>query len=49
MFMCTGLYWHKTENRRNFFERYAEQHQFDPLVPQNWYNISEDDINMNHV
>lgn len=25
------------ENRRKFFEKYAADNEFDPLVPHNWY------------
>jgi len=29
--------WHSEENRREFFEMYAKENGFDPLVPKNWY------------
>eukprot|EP00026_Physarum_polycephalum_P003234 Phypoly_transcript_03244.p1 GENE.Phypoly_transcript_03244~~Phypoly_transcript_03244.p1 ORF type:complete len:742 (+),score=88.29 Phypoly_transcript_03244:221-2446(+) len=31
-------------NRRQFFERYAKENDFDPLVPENWYYQSRDKI-----
>lgn len=31
-------------NRRKFFEDYASENQFDPLVPENWYYQSIDNI-----
>ena len=32
------LAWYDIENRRRFFESYAESHGFDPEVPENWYS-----------
>eukprot|EP00026_Physarum_polycephalum_P004726 Phypoly_transcript_04749.p1 GENE.Phypoly_transcript_04749~~Phypoly_transcript_04749.p1 ORF type:complete len:686 (+),score=82.56 Phypoly_transcript_04749:167-2059(+) len=29
--------WHKLENRRKFFEKFAHQNNFDPRKPDNWY------------
>lgn len=29
--------WHDRNNRRNFFEEYARENFFDPLIPENWY------------
>eukprot|EP00026_Physarum_polycephalum_P003261 Phypoly_transcript_03271.p1 GENE.Phypoly_transcript_03271~~Phypoly_transcript_03271.p1 ORF type:complete len:688 (+),score=73.27 Phypoly_transcript_03271:396-2459(+) len=37
-------YWTATERRREFFVSFAGQHNFDPLVPANWYPISHEDI-----
>lgn len=31
-------HWNSKENRRAFFEKYAKDHDFDPLVPSNWYS-----------
>jgi hypothetical protein len=31
------VFWGKIENRRKFFEQYAKQNGFDPLIPTNWY------------
>ena len=36
-----GGYWESTQNRKDFFVSFAEEHQFDPLVPNNWYNVRE--------
>ena len=33
--------WKESSNRRKFFENYAKDQRFDPLVPQNWYNQSK--------
>eukprot|EP00026_Physarum_polycephalum_P000846 Phypoly_transcript_00847.p1 GENE.Phypoly_transcript_00847~~Phypoly_transcript_00847.p1 ORF type:complete len:1309 (+),score=236.62 Phypoly_transcript_00847:226-3927(+) len=30
--------WHEIANRRYFFEKYAKENGFDPLVATNWYN-----------
>eukprot|EP00026_Physarum_polycephalum_P006545 Phypoly_transcript_06593.p1 GENE.Phypoly_transcript_06593~~Phypoly_transcript_06593.p1 ORF type:complete len:538 (+),score=63.89 Phypoly_transcript_06593:122-1735(+) len=32
-------YWKILANRKKFFDDYAEAHNFDPLVPHNWYRI----------
>eukprot|EP00026_Physarum_polycephalum_P003063 Phypoly_transcript_03072.p1 GENE.Phypoly_transcript_03072~~Phypoly_transcript_03072.p1 ORF type:complete len:815 (+),score=91.36 Phypoly_transcript_03072:101-2545(+) len=34
----------EVEKRRNFFEKYAKIHGFDPLVPDNWYSQSRKSI-----
>ena len=31
------VFWGKMENRRQFFEKYAKQNRFDPLIAANWY------------
>lgn len=36
--------WHGVENRRQFFEQYALEHGFDPLIPDNWYSQSRESI-----
>lgn len=30
--------WDQLENRRKFFENYAEDNHFDPLIAENWYS-----------
>lgn len=35
-----ALYWKYDENRKKFFEKFAKNHKFDPLLAENWYNIS---------
>lgn len=32
------------DKRRNSFLTYAKQHNFDPLVPENWYNVVASDL-----
>ena len=34
---CVGL-WYKTENKREFLERYAKSHGFDPHKAEEWYS-----------
>jgi hypothetical protein len=34
--------WEDVRNRKLFFEKYAEENGFDPLVPQNWYKVKKD-------
>eukprot|EP00026_Physarum_polycephalum_P002735 Phypoly_transcript_02743.p1 GENE.Phypoly_transcript_02743~~Phypoly_transcript_02743.p1 ORF type:complete len:836 (+),score=105.65 Phypoly_transcript_02743:77-2584(+) len=36
--------WSKVRNRRKFFEDYAKDHGFDPLIPENWYKQSSKKI-----
>jgi len=36
--------WHKVENRKKFFEQFAQQNGFDPFVASNWYMPSLDKI-----
>jgi len=32
-------HWQDSGNMRRFFLSFAEHHGFNPLVPDNWYNI----------
>lgn len=34
----------KSKEMRMFFEKYAKSNNFDPLVPENWYNISRQEV-----
>lgn len=36
-----GSYWNNRENRKHFFDLFAENRNFDPLVAGNWYKISK--------
>eukprot|EP00026_Physarum_polycephalum_P001724 Phypoly_transcript_01726.p1 GENE.Phypoly_transcript_01726~~Phypoly_transcript_01726.p1 ORF type:complete len:978 (+),score=124.21 Phypoly_transcript_01726:128-3061(+) len=36
--------WKDVDNRRKFFEAYAEKSGFDPRIPTNWYNHPEEKI-----
>jgi hypothetical protein len=36
--------WFYPEDRRNFFENYAKSKGFDPLVPDNWYNVTREQV-----
>jgi hypothetical protein len=29
------------KNQKQFFDQYAADHKFDPLLPVNWYKVSE--------
>ena len=33
------------DNRRKLLLDFAKQKEFDPLVPENWYNIKMDKLN----
>eukprot|EP00026_Physarum_polycephalum_P001228 Phypoly_transcript_01229.p1 GENE.Phypoly_transcript_01229~~Phypoly_transcript_01229.p1 ORF type:complete len:1158 (+),score=134.52 Phypoly_transcript_01229:34-3507(+) len=42
--LCMASYWGEVKNRRGFFEKYAQLHHFDPLVPTNWHSHSRENI-----
>lgn len=33
-------FWKSSENRRKFFIEFAQEKGFDPMVPENWHNIT---------
>ncbi len=33
-------YWNDSKNHHNIFIKFAQKHNFDPLVADNWYNIN---------
>lgn len=35
-----GNHWADANNRKEFFDNFAKEHDFDPLVPENWYQIT---------
>lgn len=37
LIFCVGSYWNDANNRRRFFEKFAEKEGFDPLLASNWY------------
>lgn len=37
-------YWDDVAHRKQFFDEFAKTHNFDPLVPHEWYAISEQQI-----
>ena len=38
----SGTYWSSDKSdERAFFEKIAKRQKFDPLVPENWYIVSE--------
>lgn len=40
MFIEPQSIWDNPTNRRKFYEDYASEHNFDPLVPSNWLKQS---------
>ena len=36
--------WDNDHKRRLYFERYARENSFDPLIPQNWYSQGREKI-----
>ena len=43
LFIYTAL-WRKADNRRRFFETYAQQNGFDPRIAENWYAQQKDKV-----
>lgn len=37
------------ENRKRVFDNFANNKQFDPLVPDNWYQFTKNDIRLEKV
>eukprot|EP00026_Physarum_polycephalum_P002126 Phypoly_transcript_02130.p1 GENE.Phypoly_transcript_02130~~Phypoly_transcript_02130.p1 ORF type:complete len:911 (+),score=100.93 Phypoly_transcript_02130:69-2801(+) len=37
-------FWLEPKNRRNWFDTFAEERSFDPLIADNWYNIAHQTI-----
>ena len=37
-FLCAFAEWNN-QKRKQFFENFAQQNKFDPLNPENWYNV----------
>ena len=35
-----GGYWDGVQNWHNSFIKFAQRHNFDPLVADNWYNVN---------
>ncbi len=44
-----GGYWNSLENRRNFFIEIAEQKGFDPLIIENWNNVTHEEFRKKQV
>eukprot|EP00026_Physarum_polycephalum_P001348 Phypoly_transcript_01349.p1 GENE.Phypoly_transcript_01349~~Phypoly_transcript_01349.p1 ORF type:complete len:1107 (+),score=164.22 Phypoly_transcript_01349:191-3322(+) len=42
--MLPRIHWHKRENRKQFFMRFAELKKIDPLIPSNWYNVTTEEL-----
>lgn len=38
-FCCIEQFWKEAEYRKSFLLNYASKENFDPLVPENWYNV----------
>jgi len=37
-------FWYSASNRRKFFEDFALENRFDPLIAANWYSVKKSDI-----
>lgn len=42
--MSDSEYWRNNQNQRNFFIKYANRNQFDPLIATNWYPLTSNKI-----
>lgn len=40
----SGDRWRDVNNRREFFENFAAKKGFDPLIAENWYTFTREDI-----
>ncbi len=40
-----GGFWNDIKKRRNFFIEFAQKHNFDPLISDNWYNVNMSLVN----
>ena len=36
--------WSEPENRKKFFDEFAAQRKFDPLIPKNWNTFATKDV-----
>jgi hypothetical protein len=36
--------WRELSSRKAFFDEYARENHFEPLIPENWYNVTQEDI-----
>jgi hypothetical protein len=44
IFLTLKSEWHNSQNRRKFFENYAKEHGFDPLIPENWNSTTRESV-----
>lgn len=42
--MIIDNYWEDEKRRREFFDSFATENGFDPLVPENWYSVSTNEL-----
>lgn len=47
--MLQEIFWANTKNRKLFFNEFAKNKQFDPLLASNWYNVTSHDIRAMNV
>lgn len=39
-YYCLGGHWSSAQEQRKFFDDYALENNFDPLIPDNWYKVA---------
>lgn len=42
--MSSGKVWFDIKTRKEFFMKFAKERGFDPLIADNWYSVSNDDL-----
>lgn len=42
--MILAGFWADISNHKEFFDGYATKHEFDPLIPDNWYSVLQQDV-----
>ena len=46
---CNAVFWRDSNNRRRFFEEYAKEEGFNPLIAADWYTQTLDKLMLNKV
>lgn len=47
--MVEAGYWQDPKNRKEFFDGLAKEHDFNPRVPDNWYQFTREQKLVNKV
>lgn len=42
--LIVGGHWGEVKNRKKFFDDFASDRNFDPLISENWYSITTKDV-----
>jgi hypothetical protein len=44
IYIYSDKYWDDPVRRKEFFDSFAKESKFDPLVPENWYSVSPQEL-----